>query len=554
VELIKFLQIFKFTTHTHSPTITGVISKKILFLLLTILSTLIFVWPELNFQDQLAQGDHGRDLYAFEVVYKGQLPYKDFWWVYGPIMPYYYGLFYKVFGVHITSVLLGRALLLIGCAALFYLSCAVIMTPGLAFLGAVWFIEGRQEFTCTYNHIGGTLASLVIMYALLSYVRLGSARYLWLSLLSTFFLMLVKVNFGVVSLFIILVGIPAIDALKHYSWENQKKKFYLTALVPLPLITAAIYWFLLKDLPSYAVHQCMPYFGNDEPYHAPLFVSIYAYFHGFWVSFFSTPQNVWIGLVLHLSTLAAVGVLLSGRLPKDEAKNIWLSLGLTGLFFVLYFHEYLLSNVWYRSFWSYPFVILFHFVMIAIAFKVLHPVLRVLVLIFLWKLMLLGGLAHINQIQHQKTPDHYLSMPRGQIYVGNEPPWVDTVNKATDYLNTNLSKDDLFFALPYDCLYYYLTGKTSPTRQLIFFDHIHIPPEQETAVIKELEDKHVDYVLMSTRIVSMEMGLGFFGKTYCPLLAKYLGDNFTQIYQQGGDPQRSAGWADNHGVFVLKRN
>ena len=59
---------------------------------------------------------------------------------------------------------------------------------------------------------------------------------------------------------------------------------------------------------------------------------------------------------------------------------------------------------------------------------------------------------------------------------------------------------------------------------------------------------------MSTRIVSMEMDLGFFGKTYCPLLAKYLGDNFTQIYQQGGDPKTQPGWADNHGVFILKRN
>jgi hypothetical protein len=144
-------------------------------------------------------------------------------------------------------------------------------------------------------------------------------------------------------------------------------------------------------------------------------------------------------------------------------------------------------------------------------------------------------------------------MQRGQIYVGNEPQWVDTVNKATSYLDTNLSKDELFFALPYDCLYYYLTGKLSPTRQLIFFDHEHIPLEQEVSVIKDLERRHVNYVLISTRIVSMEMDLGIFGRTYCPLIAKYLGDNFIQTYQQGGDPQRNPGWADNHGIFILKR-
>ena len=63
--------------------------------------------------------------------------------------------------------------------------------------------------------------------------------------------------------------------------------------------------------------------------------------------------------------------------------------------------------------------------------------------------------------------------------------------RVTDFLNTTLKKDDLFFALPYDCLYYYLTGKESPTRQLIFFDHIKIPPQQEISVIKELESNKI---------------------------------------------------------------
>jgi hypothetical protein len=91
----------------------------------------IFIWPELNYQDLLSQGDHGRDLYAFDAVTHGKLPYKDFWWVYGPLMPYYYGLFFKIFGVHITSVLLGRALLVILlCLLLFIRSLPHVAGPG----------------------------------------------------------------------------------------------------------------------------------------------------------------------------------------------------------------------------------------------------------------------------------------------------------------------------------------------------------------------------------------------------------------------------------------
>ncbi len=117
------------------------LTPKTIFLLLTILMAALFIWPELNYQDLLSQGDHGRDLYAFDAVTHGKLPYKDFWWVYGPLMPYYYGLFFKVFGVHITSVLLGRALLVILCSVFFYLSAACLMSPGWLF----WPLPGLPK-------------------------------------------------------------------------------------------------------------------------------------------------------------------------------------------------------------------------------------------------------------------------------------------------------------------------------------------------------------------------------------------------------------------------
>jgi hypothetical protein len=168
-------------------------------------------------------------------------------------------------------------------------------------------------------------------------------------------------------------------------------------------------------------------------------------------------------------------------------------------------------------------------------------------------LSLFGFVAHIGMIQSQKQPYRYLSMDRGQIYVGNEPEWTDTVNRVTSYLNTNLKNDDLFFALPYDCLYYYLTGRESPTRQLIFFDHIKIPPQQEISIIRELVNNNISYVLMSSRIISPETGLGIFGRTYCPLISQYIHANFVPVIRQGGDWSQPPGWANNHGVIILKR-
>ncbi len=529
------------------------LNSKTIFLLLTILMSALFVWPELNYQDLLSQGDHGRDLYAFNAVTHGKLPYKDFWWVYGPLMPYYYGLFFKIFGVHITSVLLGRALIVILCSVFFYLSAACLMSPGLAFLGSAWFTQSRQEFFFTYNHIGGIAMELIICWCLLSYIRIGAMRYLWITLIADFILGFIKINFGLAALAGIVLGVMLIDSSKKYLFSEEKKKFYRCATVFIPLVFGIIYWLLLKDLPLYAIRQCMPYWPGDQPYHAPPLLVVPYYLTQQWLTLIHSPIGIAIGIVLHGCTLLAVYLLIRKKVEKTYRQDILLGLAIIGIFFVFYFHEFLVSGVWYRSYWSLPFQDLFHFVMLAVEFTFIPKFLRIFIMIFLGGLSALGIAAHIGTIQSQKQPNRYLSMARGQIYVGNEPQWTDTVNRVTAFLNTTLKKDDLFFALPYDCLYYYLTGKESPTRQLIFFNHIKIPPQQEISVIRELIKNKVNYVLMSNRIISNETGLGVFGKTYCPLLAQYIHENFVPLIRQGGDWSKPPGWANNHGVLILKR-
>jgi len=528
------------------------LNSKTIFLLLTILMSALFAWPELNFQDLLSQGDHGRDLYAFDAVTHGKLPYKDFWWVYGPLMPYYYGLFFKIFGVHITSVLLARALLVVVCSAFFYLSAACLMSPGLAFLAAAWFTQSRQEFFFTYNHIGGIAAELIICWCLLSYIRMGTMRYLWIALITDFILGLIKINFGLAGLVGIVLGVLLIDFSKKYPLNDQKKKFYLFAAGLVPLL-GIIYWLFLHDLPLYAIRQCMPYFGDDQPYHATPLMTIPYYLMQHWLTLVRTRFGIPIGIVLHGCTLLSVYLLSTKKVDKAYRQDILLGLGLIGIFFAGYFNEFIVSGIWYRTYWSAPFLNLFHFVMIAVAFTFLAKFLRIIILIFLGGLSALGIVAHIGIIQSQKQPFRYLNMDRGQIYVGNEPQWTDTVNHVTDYLNTTLKKDDLFFALPYDCLYYYLTGRISPTRQLIFFDHIKIPPSQEISVLRELINNNVGYVLMSSRFASPETGLGVFGRTYCPLLGQWVHDNFVPLVRQGGDWTQPPGWANNHGVIILKK-
>ena len=72
-------------------------------------------------------------------------------------------------------------------------------------------------------------------------------------------------------------------------------------------------------------------------------------------------------------------------------------------------------------------------------------------------------------------------------------------------------------------------------------------------MIAELEKNHVNFVLVSSRaFVRQEPGLGFLGTSYCPLIGKYINDNFIPI-ARFGDWTNEPGWAWNHGTLIMKR-
>jgi len=106
--------------------------------------------------------------------------------------------------------------------------------------------------------------------------------------------------------------------------------------------------------------------------------------------------------------------------------------------------------------------------------------------------------------------------------------------------------------LPYDPLLYYLLEKRSPTKQLIFFDHIKITEEQEKGILSELEKNKINWIVLSNRINSAETGLGVLGQTYCPLIGKYIEDNF-EVVAKFGDWINPPGWAWNYGIKILHR-
>ena len=526
---------------------------KCLVLLLVVTAGIIITAPYANFQDYLSQGDHGRDLYAAQAVYRGELPYKDFWWVYGPLMPYYYGLFFKIFGTKISSMILGKLILRILGGILICLGLMEVSSALAAFLCACWFMLFHQDFFFTYNHIGGIAMTLGVVFCLLSYIQKNSPKAAWGALGFIFVLCLIKINFGLAALAVCVITVGVCDFVRRIPLNPSKKLFFAIAFIGLPLLLFIIYWSLLKGLSIMEIRQCLPYMEGDQPYSMSPLVAISNFLQITWATITSNWENFTFAVIINASALRCFYLFVKNKLSAPHKTILLLSLSLLCLFYAANCHEYLKSGVWYRAFWAQPLSMMISFLLIDTASQSIPKIVRKIIFSFIAFMGIFCWFSILRSVNAEKTDSQYLSLPRGGIYMTNSPSWIKTVEQTTEFLNKTLKPNELFFALPYDCLYYYLTDKRTPTRQLIFFEHIKIPAEQEKSVIAELEKNHVNYVLLSSRAFAhQEYGLGFLGTTYCPLIGKYIQDNFIPV-ARFGDWKNEPGWAWNHGTLILKR-
>ena len=528
-------------------------TKNKIFFFLTLFAGIFILYPFLDYQSVMATGDHRRDLYAARVALEGRVPYRDYWWVYGPLMPYYYAFFFKFLGIHVPALLTAKALLALLSALLMYGALVTATVPcGLSFIGATWLLVFFPEFSITYNHIGGTMLLLAVACFILRYLERQKISFLYFALGCVFLLALVKINFGLTTFFCLLAAVFGIDRIYKNPVTRETKIFYWAALV-LPALVFLIYWWFLRGLPIHAIRQCLPYLGDDQPYHTPLATGIAMLAKTILHNVTASRADFLFAMVVTGAAIQSFRLLTSQKTNDRWRMHALLAIGILSLFYVVNLQEFLVSGVFYRSLWAKPFAYLLMFIVVGLGIQRLPRGIRVLLYIALGLILGMQMMRVHSYVNSIKVPSQYLGVERGKVFLGNEAPWIDTVTETVSYLESNLRRDELFFALPYDPLYYFLTDKVSPTRQLIFFDHIKISPEQEKEVIAELEENKVNWILLSSRRnATKEYGLGILGKTYCPLIGEYIERNFTPV-AQFGDWVNEPGWAWNHGTRILKR-
>jgi hypothetical protein len=423
---------------------------KSLVLFLVLFVGIIITSPYANFQDFLSQGDHGRDLYAAQAVYRGELPYRNFWWVYGPLMPYYYGLFYKIFGIKITSIILGKLILRIMGGILICLAMMEVSSEIAAFLCACWFMLFQQDFFFTYNHLGGIVMILGVAWCLLSYIKKSSSKAAWGALGFIFTLCLIKINFGLAALVVSVITVGTCDFLRRIPVTTAKKSFYTVALIGVPFLLFLIYWSLLKELSVMEIRQCLPYMEGDQPYTMSPFLAIINFLQTTLHTITSNWENFIFAVIINASALRCFYLLMKNKLPAPHKTIFVLSLSMLCLFYAANSHEYLKSGVWYRIFWAQPLSMMIVFLLIDTATQSIPKftrMIRVIVFMFLTFLAIYCGYSVQVPINAFKTQSQYLSLPRGEIYITNSPSWITTVEQTTDFLNKTLKSNELFIII-----------------------------------------------------------------------------------------------------------
>lgn len=513
--------------------------NKINFPLIGIFIIGIFLlWPLHNFQYAIAQGDHGRDLYAFDQVWNGKMPYKDFLWFYGPFMLYYYGLFLKIFGISIKSVLIGKIFCQLLAGIFIFLIGRTIASSLAGYFAAIWFWIFWEDFIYTYNHIGAVTVLMACLFCLFHSNYNKKNNLIPWAFFGIFIIGLIKINFGVVNLILFTFFVRTEKPIKFVYFSLTLVGWFI------------IYGLFVNGMPTSEIWQCFPYttgIGNDEGIPPTIIQAIQLWFTKIWADILKNQAN-WalFGLVI-----LSLGRLIYQKIYSD--KKFITTLFILVIFYCTNLHEFIKSGVPYRTAWAQPIAFIIVFYVIDYAWHQGNKTFYKIISIIIASILIYNAYITIHKINAFKIQSHYLSLPRGQVYSSQETNhWIGSITIITDFLNTKLGPNELFLALPYDNIYYFLTGKPSPTRQLVFFEFAKISLAQEIKILKELDTNHVNYIVLSNFYQTDDHYRGTFGESYCPLIAAYLRDNFEPIAQLG-EWNSTPGWADHHGVTIFKK-
>src|SRR6266436_2322949 len=150
--------------------------------------------------------DSGHEMYVPTVLSEGKMLYRDVWFMYGPLAPYFNSFLFRLFGVHLNVLYWAGSLSALGSAIFLYL-VGMRLTSWLAgwSAGAVLLLEAfHPTFFCfplpySYNTVYACLTACLFLWLVVSASTSEVSGWIFVAGLAAAALLLLKLEFGVAS-------------------------------------------------------------------------------------------------------------------------------------------------------------------------------------------------------------------------------------------------------------------------------------------------------------------------------------------------------------------
>ena len=501
-------------------------------------------------------GDVGGNLYAMEAVTRGEIPYKNFIWIYGPLMLYYHALFFKWFGSNIQSALWAKLFLEVAFTGVFFLAARRIMPLWGAFFAALAYCVFKPEFLHSFVHYGGVCMEIGILWAVLSYCQKAQEKYVLSALGIVFILGIIKLNFGIVFLGGVFICIVLCDLFEHRNFSFGRIRRYGFYFFVVVFSWFLSHYFFVRTLSWHQINQCFPIlkdycFFTGTPHQGIVQSVKVCLADAMNNKSFSVP----IAVVAFPSCLWCLGVMFQRRSAElVKGRNFFLICILLAILTVCAYHEFYIGRIDYQAYWAKPFTVLLIAYLICEACLMTPARVQGGILIFFFVIIGIQGYKNFRYLESFKDQEHFFEFDHMNIYVTEIPKDIRSMLYTVRYIKKHIPQDQLFFTFPINAGYYYLTDRPSPVWFLYALRANKLTIEQEREIIQDLERKGVNYIVLPSISYATFGQFGKFGRDYLLALAPYVEEHYKEIARFGEwSPVSDEKYIGGMGTKILKR-
>ena len=531
--------------------------------------------------------DCGREAYVAAMLAQGKVLYKDVWYLYGPVAPYFNSFLFRLLGVNLSVLYWAGSLSALACALLLLLA-GKQMSSALAgwTAGAVILFQSFHSylfcfpFPYSFASVYGCVTACAFLCLILQTAK--SAHWGWVlgSGLAAALALLLKLEFGM-ACYAALLAVIVARAARRRAWKLLTRD--LAWLVPgLALCGIVAHWMISlrgaefitqENWMSWPTSFFMRTYGKawlersgfaltleglrDAMYRAFFFagVALEAYTLLWWKRPDRRSVVLRAGLLLALLTYCGVvlkwnpmGILRAVFFPKDMV--LYAGIAALGAWWHFWRHtdsERALALAAACSFaallafrillgltpWGYPIyydgpIILCFFVLVRPLIPRFQYSPRT---VFQGELLICCAALFFvaDQSRLLSQPPLFpelLTTPRGTILVSAGV--AENYKAALHFIQEKAAHGEAVLSVPEDTSLYFLSGTASPARVFALTPGTLAPGRMTSEFIREIERNNVRYLLWSNRTF-MEYGVPIFGVDFDQTVGQYLRSHFRRV-------------------------